>query len=224
MEAIDLTNFNAPVDGNNAASTAAGVDALAALPELATLRTDGSLWNGPIPLRHLSKLPLRELVISNPQSGRLPSDIASFGGTLERLVVTGASFSTGLSSDLCKLTKLKVLEVSSTSIPSLGPSCLGALTSLEEVRMQSNHKVAGGLPVWPTSLPNLKVLDFSNNAHTGNIPVQYGKLGKNNVELRLGGNHLSSRIPAGLSGKPLSAFRPGNEKLCGVPLPACPVQ
>lgn len=225
--ALDLT-LNAPasnnpveIDPNNAEAANIAGEALAALPQLAILRTDWMLWNGPLPLRQLSAVPLRELVIRNSQGGHLPSDIGSFGGTLEKLVVTGTSFRTGLSSSLCKLTKLKVLEVSGTGIPSLGPACLGSLSSLEEVRMKWNHGVTGGLPVWPTSLPNLKVLDFSNNAHSGNIPVQYGKLA--NVDLHLGGNHLSSRIPSGLSGKPESTFRPGNEKLCGAPLSACPV-
>jgi len=87
--------------------------------------------------------------------------------------------------------------------------------------MMGNRKVTGGLPVWPTALKNLKVLDFSNNAHSGSIPVQYGKLGA--VDLHLGGNHLAGSVPAGLSAKPAETFRPGNEKLCGAPLPPCPV-
>ena len=222
VEAIDLT-LNAParnnlveVDLNNAEAGSIVGDALAKLPQLSSLRTDGLSWPA-LPLRQLSKVPLRELVIRN--GGHLPSDIGTFGGTLERLVVSGTTYITGLPSSVCKLTKLKVLEVSSTGLPSLGPSCLGEITSLEEVRMQNNHKATGGLPVWPTTLPNLKVLDLSNNAHSGNIPVQYGKLG--NVELHLGGNHLSSRIPPGLGNKPESTFRPGNEKLCGAPLAAC---
>ncbi|KAG0556518.1 hypothetical protein KC19_11G059600 [Ceratodon purpureus] len=228
VEAIDLAstapalNSAVELDPQNAeASSNIAGDALAALPQLSSIRTDGITWPGPVPLRQLSKVPLRELVIRNAPGGHLPSDIGTFGGTLERLVVTGTNYKTGLPSSVCKLTKLKFLEVSSTGMPSLGPSCLGKITSLEEVRMQNNHKVTGGLPVWLTSLPNLKVLDLSNNAHSGNIPVQYGKLA--NVDLHLGGNHLASRIPAGLSGKPEATFRPGNEKLCGAPLGECPV-
>lgn len=226
VEAVELT-LNAPVrtnpvevDPNHAEASNIAGDALAELPQLSSLHTDWVSWNGPFPLRQLSNAPLRELVIRN-SNGHLPSDIGTFGGTLERLVVTGTNYKTGLPSTVCKLTKLKSLEVSSTGIPSLGPSCLGKITSLEEVRMQNNHGVTGGLPVWLTSLPNLKVLDLSNNAHSGDIPVQYGKLG--NVELYLGGNHLANHIPPGLSGKPESTFRPGNEKLCGAPLAACPV-
>lgn len=225
VEAIDLA-LDAPAGDNNnlveigpQASSTAG-DALGALPHLSSLRTDYVSWNGPLPLRKLANAPIRELVIRNSPGGHLPSDIATLGGTLERLVVTGTNYKTGLPSSVCKLVKLKVLEVSSTGIPSLGPSCLGKITSLEEVRMQNNRGVTGGLPVWLTSLPNLKVLDLSNNAHSGDIPVQYGKLGA--VDLHLGGNHLANHIPAGLSGKPVPTFRPGNEQLCGAPLAACP--
>lgn len=216
------------IDPNNPSAPAIAGDALGQLTQLVILHTDNVDWRGPLPLVQLSKLPLREIVIRNGGlgnrnsfGGQLQNDIGNLAGTLEVLTLAGTRYTSGLPSALCRLAKLRVLEVSNSFMSNLGPSCLSNVTSLQEIRMMGNRKVTGGLPVWPAALPNLKVLDFSNNAHSGNIPAVYGKLG--GVDLHLGGNHLAGRIPAGLSGKPAAVFQPGNEKLCGPPLGPCPV-
>ncbi|XP_024403371.1 uncharacterized protein [Physcomitrium patens] len=224
---VPIRGRTVTIDPNNPQALVIAYEALSKLSQLVIFRTNWVSWRGPLPLRELSKLPLREIVIRNGDignqgrfGGSLQNDISNFAGTLEILVIQGSSYNTGLPSALCKLKNLKELEVSQSWIPNLGPACLGSLTSLEKVRMQMNRKATGGLPTWPTRLPNLKVLDFSNNAHSGSIPAQYGRLA--NVQLSLAGNRLSSRIPPALSGKPESTFRPGNEGLCGAPLQACP--
>lgn len=218
------------LDPNNPSASATAGAALASLTQLVILQTDWVAWRGPLPLPEISKLPLRELVIRNgalgnrspPQTigGALQNDIGGLAGSLEVLILANTNYNSGLPSALCRLAKLRVLEVSGSLISNLGPACLNNITGLQEVRFTGNRKVTGGLPVWPTALKSLKVLDFSNNAHSGNIPVQYGKFGS--VELHLAGNHLAGKVPVGLSSKPVETFRPGNEKLCGTPLPACP--
>ncbi|XP_024358690.1 uncharacterized protein [Physcomitrium patens] len=204
-------------------------EALSHLYQLQVLHTNWIIWNAPLPVRKFANLPLREIVVrngflgnANAAGGALGNDIGLFANSLEVLILQNTKYNIGLPSDLCKLKKLRVLEVSESHLPNVGPACLGSAlnNTLQEVRVHSNYKITTGLPVWPTLLPYLKVLDFSNNAHSGNIPVQYGKLA--NVELHLGGNHLTGKLPSGLSALPESAFRPGNEKLCGAPLSTCP--
>lgn len=214
------------INPNDASASVKAGEALAKLNQMVIFHSTNVAWNGPFPFAQLSKLSLREIVIRNghignrgSNGGSLPNEISLFTN-LEILVISGTHINIGLPSGLCKLSKLTKFEFSQSELTTIGPACLGSLPALEEVRMNSNFKATGGLPVWPTSLRSLKVLDLSFNAHSGNIPVQYGKLG--NVQLFLAGNKLANHIPAGLSGKPVSAFRPGNPKLCGAPLPTCP--
>lgn len=101
------------------------------------------------------------------------------------------------------------------------------------------------LPADVTKLVKMTYLDFSWNSFTGNIPENIGDvpltsldLSNNflsgeisqslakNVKLQilsLANNSLSGQIPTGsqLQSQNVSAYRPGNEDLCGPPLPAC---
>jgi hypothetical protein len=132
------------LDPNNPSAIATAGAALAALTQLVILHTDWVQWGGPLPLPQISKLPLRELVIRNgglgnrspPMSigGALQNDIGGFAGSLEVLILAKTNYNSGLPSALCRLAKLRVLEVSGSLMSNLGPSCLSNITGLQEVR------------------------------------------------------------------------------------------
>jgi len=131
------------IDPNNPSASATAGAALAELTQLVILHTDWVAWRGPLPLPQLSKLPLRELVIRNgglgnrspPDSigGALQNDIGNLAGTLEVLTLAATNYNSGLPSALCRLAKLRVLEVSGSLMSNLGPSCLSNITGLQEV-------------------------------------------------------------------------------------------
>lgn len=109
----------------------------------------------------------------------------------------------------------------------------------------SRNQLQGSIPAEITKLVKMTYLDFSWNSFRGSIPENIGDIPLTSLDLsnnRLSGeipdslarnaklqslflanNSLTGQIPTGsqLQSQNVSAFRPGNNKLCGSPLPAC---
>ncbi|KAL2620088.1 hypothetical protein R1flu_000293 [Riccia fluitans] len=75
----------------------------------------------------------------------------------------------------------------------------------------------------PSTLPLIKVLNFSRNNLSGPVPLNITRL-PNLIALDLSGNNLSGKLPEMPPNSSLRnpEFFAGNSGLCGDPLPACP--
>lgn len=96
-----------------------------------------------------------------------------------------------------------------------------------EVLDLSSSKMQGEIPskiFTPEFLPSLRVLNLSNNLLSGAVPAGFGYMGKLS-HLDLSGNDLGGPLPDTLPVylKIITFFWPGNEKLCGNPLPPCDI-
>ncbi|XP_060173472.1 probable LRR receptor-like serine/threonine-protein kinase At2g16250 [Lycium barbarum] len=92
-----------------------------------------------------------------------------------------------------KLTQLKELDLSSSSILGSLPPSLGSLSSLNFLSL-SNNFITGTIPIELGQLSSLRALDLSGNSLTGSIPSTYSDI-KNLSILNLSSNFLSGPIP-----------------------------
>lgn len=99
---------------------------------------------------------------------------------------------------ISKLTKLKVLIISRTSISGEIPNSLSQMKTLTSILLKDN-KLTGTLPATLSSLPNVFSIYFNGNQLTGTIPESYGSLPKSFLCLGLAENRLSGKIPASLA-------------------------
>ncbi|XP_004252832.1 probable LRR receptor-like serine/threonine-protein kinase At2g16250 [Solanum lycopersicum] len=92
-----------------------------------------------------------------------------------------------------KLTQLKHLDLSSSSILGSLPSSLGSLTNLDYMSL-FNNSITGTIPLELGKLRSLRVLDLSWNSLTGEIPSSVSNIMNLSV-LDLSSNILSGKIP-----------------------------
>ncbi|KAL3321851.1 hypothetical protein AABB24_039463 [Solanum stoloniferum] len=92
-----------------------------------------------------------------------------------------------------KLTQLKQLDLSSSSILGSLPSSLGSLSNLDFMSLY-NNSITGTVPLELGKLSSLRVLDLSWNSFTGEIPSSVSDI-KNLSVLDLSSNFLSGQIP-----------------------------
>ncbi|KAH6765072.1 hypothetical protein C2S51_016321 [Perilla frutescens var. frutescens] len=92
-----------------------------------------------------------------------------------------------------KLSNLRVLDLSSSSISGSIPSSLGSLSRLNSLSL-SNNNITGNMPTALENLHSLSLLDLSQNSLTGQIPTEISSL-RNLTKLDLSSNYLSGAIP-----------------------------
>ncbi|WMV57007.1 hypothetical protein MTR67_050392 [Solanum verrucosum] len=92
-----------------------------------------------------------------------------------------------------KLTQLKLLDLSSSSILGSLPSSLGSLSNLDFLSL-FNNSITGTVPLELGKLSSLRVLNLSWNSFTGEIPSSVSDI-KNLSVLDLSSNFLSGQIP-----------------------------
>ncbi|XP_022962979.1 probable inactive receptor kinase At5g10020 [Cucurbita moschata] len=136
---------------------------------LISLNLSGNRFTGPIPLQGSS---VSELLVK-------PSD-----PPMEYLDLSNNSLTGGISAEIDKLVRLKLLNL-------------------------AKNELSGSLPDQLNRLSNLEYLDLSNNKFTGKIPDMLPNLLVFNVSY----NDLSGDVPENLRNFPISSFRPGNGKL-----------
>lgn len=92
-----------------------------------------------------------------------------------------------------KLTQLKQLDLSSSSILGSLPSSLGSLSNLDFLSL-FNNSITGTVPLELGKLSSLRFLNLSWNSFTGEIPSSVSDI-KNLSVLDLSSNFLSGQIP-----------------------------
>uniref|UniRef100_A0A0V0IX29 Putative LRR receptor-like serine/threonine-protein kinase-like n=1 Tax=Solanum chacoense TaxID=4108 RepID=A0A0V0IX29_SOLCH len=92
-----------------------------------------------------------------------------------------------------KLTQLKQLDLSSSSILGSLPSSLGSLSNLDFLSL-FNNSITGTVPLELGKLSSLRVLDLSWNSFTGEMPTSVSDI-KNLSVLDLSSNFFSGQIP-----------------------------
>lgn len=92
-----------------------------------------------------------------------------------------------------KLTQLKQLDLSSSSILGSLPTSLGSLSNLDFLSL-FNNSITGTVPLELGKLSSLRVLNLSWNSLTGSIPSSVSDI-KNLSVLDLSSNFLSGQIP-----------------------------
>lgn len=92
-----------------------------------------------------------------------------------------------------QLQELGLVNLSYNHISGLIPSCIGNVTSLRNIYLNSNSITNIPMSLW--SLKDLLVLHLSNNSLVGSIPPDFRKLNAI-TSIDLSKNHLSGSIPS----------------------------
>lgn len=127
----------------------------------------------------------------------LPETIPEgFGSDLEELVfIENPSLSGDVGVLIGNFTKLRRLVLTGNGFHGSIPNRISGLVSLQEITL-SRNSLTGGFPA-TSRLKNLKVLDFSHNLLTGNVPETIGE-STELLKLDLSYNAFSGEIPPGL--------------------------
>ncbi|CAI5506909.1 unnamed protein product [Closterium sp. Naga37s-1] len=123
---------------------------------------------------------------------------------------------TPLSSPSCSAS-LAYLNLSSNRLSGSIPATVSSFNRLKRLSLYSNA-LTGAIPAGVSKMKHLLTLRLSYNNLTGSIPAVWPKSIR---QVLLAGNRLSGPVPAALSKLKRGSFKPGNDNLCGKPLPAC---
>jgi gliding motility-associated-like protein len=147
----------------------------------------------PISIGDLSEL--KELYLrNNSLKGSIPKEIGSLS-LLTTLSLAENNLGGELPDELCNLSNLGLLELSSNdTLHGVIPSCIGAMTSLYDVYMESCD-FSGSLPEGLGNLKGVGDLFLRYNNLSGTIPDSMGTM-TNLQELLLNGNELEGAIPS----------------------------
>ncbi|XP_072952069.1 uncharacterized protein [Typha angustifolia] len=182
---------------------------------LEELNLSSSCFTGTIP--DISPLQsLRSIDLSNNFfSGDFPMSIMN----LTNLEVINFNENPGfevwrLPEAVVRLTKLKVLILSTSSMRGEIPPWIGNMTSLTDLEFAGNYLV-GRIPATIGKLSNLQLLELYYNLLSGEIPDELGNLTQL-TDIDLSENHLTGGIPASLCSLPhLSALQLYSNRLTG---------
>ncbi|KAK3155814.1 hypothetical protein QOZ80_2AG0099020 [Eleusine coracana subsp. coracana] len=125
-------------------------------------------------------------------SGKVSSDVFRLS-SLRVLNLSYNAFDSVLPKSLAPLSSLQVLDVSQNSFEGAFPAGLGSCADLATVNASGNNFV-GPLPVDLANATSLEVLDLRGSFFEGGIPAAYRSLTKLKF-LGLSGNNITGKIP-----------------------------
>ncbi|KAK9025604.1 hypothetical protein V6N11_038465 [Hibiscus sabdariffa] len=134
---------------------------------------------------------------SNPLiSGTIP---ASIGGLqeLQSVFLQDNRLEGSIPSELCHLTNLAYLDLSSNKLSEPIPAYLGNIISLRNLFLGSNM-FSSSIPSTLTRLNDLLILDLSSNSLSGPLPIDIGNW-KVLTSMNLSNNQFSGDIPTGVA-------------------------
>ncbi|KAJ6887658.1 hypothetical protein NC652_028809 [Populus alba x Populus x berolinensis] len=170
-------------------------DFLGNLTHLENLRLSNNQLSGPIPSQ-LSTLSLRLFDLRNNHlHGPIPSSIFK-QENLEALALASNNKLTGeISSSICKLKFLGLLDLSNNSFSGKIPSSIINCTSLEVLDL-GNNKIEDAFPYFLEGLPELHVLVLKSNKLQGfmNGPIANNSFSKLRI-FDISNNNLSGPLP-----------------------------
>ncbi|CAN4084243.1 unnamed protein product [Withania somnifera] len=143
-------------------------------------------------LRNLSTLGME----GNNFIGIVPTTITSLKN-LQRLSLGANRMKGPFPIVLCELPKLGLLNLSRNQLWGSIPSCLGNVTSLREVYLDSNNFASIPSSLW--TLKDILVVNLSSNFLNDSLPLEVGHL-KAAIFLDLSWNQISGNIPSTLGG------------------------
>lgn len=117
------------------------------------------------------------------------------------------------------LSYLTYLDISTNNFSGSIPATIGELSNLFYFNLTKN-RFTGTIPGGLGRISPLQSLDMSSNLLTGAIPSDFASLSMLAI-FRISNNSLSGKIPQSTQLQSLGddSFLPGNENLCGPPLP-----
>ncbi|KAG5573527.1 hypothetical protein H5410_063293 [Solanum commersonii] len=130
-------------------------------------------------------------------SGQIPDWFGQKLTQLKQLDLSSSSILGSLPSSLGSLSNLDFLSLFNNSITGTVPLELGKLSSLRFLNLSWNS-FTGEIPTSVSDIKNLSVLDLSSNFLSGQIPVEFGSFLGLKL-LNLSNNSLSSYIPSEIS-------------------------
>ncbi|XP_048567362.1 receptor-like protein EIX2 [Triticum urartu] len=157
-------------------------------------------FSGPIP-----KLPinLTYLDLSTNKLSGLPLEFGT--PLLEVLLLFGNSISGTIPSSLCKLTSLKLLDLSRNELTGSAPDCIvnQSTKNTESLSLSNlslrNNNLSGVFPLFLKNCPDLIFLDLAHNKFFGTLPSWIGEKLPSLAFLRLRSNMFHGHIPLGLT-------------------------
>lgn len=178
----------------------------------------------------------RVILNTNSLVGSIPTQIGKLSELTELYLSANNDMESEIPSELGKLTKLLLLDLSNMSLVGRIPSELGLMVRLTSLVMSTND-LTGTIPSNLCRLTDLRTLSVSINGLTGTIPSEIGQLTKLksiNVEensltgyipsqiglltdvlqVHLKGNHLSGSIPSSLCSAGVTPEIDCSEILC----------
>uniref|UniRef100_A0A7N0ZST5 Leucine-rich repeat-containing N-terminal plant-type domain-containing protein n=1 Tax=Kalanchoe fedtschenkoi TaxID=63787 RepID=A0A7N0ZST5_KALFE len=129
---------------------------------------------------------------NNKLSGLIPFEFGNLT-KLYSLSLAGNRFVGRIPSSLGALTQLNQLKLGGNLLNGPVPAAIGNLTTLTYLGLQNNMLI-GRVPNFST-LKNLLFLYLSGNSFSGPIPASIASLAPKLVDLTLGRNNLTGRIP-----------------------------
>ncbi|XP_061344022.1 polygalacturonase inhibitor 1-like [Gastrolobium bilobum] len=144
-----------------------------------------STWYGVNCLPHNKRVGSLTISFDNELNSQIPPSISNLP-FLDDLYLTNLPNLTGpIPESISKISNLKYLTISSTSISGSIPNFFAKLKNLVSLDLSFNH-LSGTLPPSLSRLPNIWVINFRNNKLTGSIPSSYGSLA-----LRVNSSYIS---------------------------------
>ncbi|PWA50046.1 leucine-rich repeat protein [Artemisia annua] len=208
---------------------------LGSLSMLQSLNMGGNKLSGRLPasLVNLTKLNIIQLS-GNELNGSIPTWLGRELSFLRLVNLKSNSFDGNIPHEICHLTHIQILELSDNNLSGPIPSCLNNYTVLSgketvvnalyrtysfdtstEVIASDSLVRKGREDKYSTILPQVLLLDFSNNDLSGSIPSELTALSALQ-SLNLSRNQLTGRIPEKIGGmKALESFDLSVNRLSG---------
>ncbi|GJT20961.1 leucine-rich repeat protein [Tanacetum coccineum] len=205
------------------------------LSYLRWLNMHGNKLSGRLPasLMNLTNLQIVQLG-SNELTGSIPTWLGRKLSFLRLVNLKSNNFDGNIPHEICHLTHIQILELSDNNLAGPIPRCFNNFTVLSgketvvnvlyrtdyidisiEVIASDSLVMKGREDTYSTILPQVLLLDFSNNNLSGNIPSELTALTALQA-LNLSRNQLTGRIPVDIGDmKSLETFDLSVNKLCG---------
>jgi len=150
----------------------------------------GSVSSSVGKLRDLKYLRLGD----NQMTGSLPPEIGSLD-SVTWIDFARNKFSGEIPASIGNWRHVDTVWMSQNQLEGSIPNTIGDMTSLTELRLDTNPGLTGHLPDALFSLPKLRTLDLYDCSFGGTLPSQIAMLGDSLVALRISGNQFYGSLP-----------------------------